>query len=415
MAGKRPCPCCNEPYSDSQIRRHLKSQRERLARELANRFDNDEDNDKGAGVGVGVGAGNDERGDGAADGAIIEGEGDVGLGDEDVHMGAHPAAEMGPDDAGPAPANAPRADAPRGVIGDYAPIRGIVQNPPVIIDDRGELPEESDGSDDENENGEEGEPEYIEHDLPLNLDPLNEPRIADEEMRRILALELGGLAANKWDGMHAIYRPGTKILFASWPPAFIRIFRARHGLIFATDAVGRSDCPPKLLPSAASGFSRILRAPRQTAAQIEARIEAGSITRYGRVRLTEEDDRIRTAALIDKDPIARDDSFIKYDLVPDDDASEYSGSDHPYLEAQYDRLLDIYHLRFNNINGTRKEFLLGWVQVCETGALDAGLSQNPYVTFDMDQIVRLSPQMINMQTVVAVVGRLHITGHMGDS
>ncbi|KAG8792360.1 hypothetical protein FRC12_006286 [Ceratobasidium sp. 428] len=106
MDDKRPCPCCNEPYSESQIRRHLKIQRERLARELANRF-----NDEGTSVCVGVGvvANNNEGGNGAADGAIIEGEGDVGLGDEYLHIGelAHIAAEMGPNNAGPALANAP--------------------------------------------------------------------------------------------------------------------------------------------------------------------------------------------------------------------------------------------------------------------------------------------------------------------
>ncbi|KAG8768120.1 hypothetical protein FRC12_005755 [Ceratobasidium sp. 428] len=149
----------------------------------------------------------------------------------------------------------------------------------------------------------------------------------------------------------------------------------------------------------------------QTAAQIAARIEANSITRYGRVRLTGDGDRIRTAALIDNDPIARDNSFIKYDLVPDDNASDFSGSDHPYLEAQYARLLDIYHLWFNHTNGTREEYLLGRVQVCETGGLDAGLPENPYVTFKMDDMLRLSPQIINMKTVVVAVGRVHITGH----
>ncbi|KAG8792358.1 hypothetical protein FRC12_006284 [Ceratobasidium sp. 428] len=64
-----------------------------------------------------------------------------------------------------------------------------------------------------------------------------------------------------------------------------------------------------------------------------------------------------------------------------------------------------------NINGTREDLLLGWVQVCETGGLDARLPQNPYVTFNMDQMVRLSPQMINMKPVIAVVGKVHIAGH----
>ncbi|KAG8776860.1 hypothetical protein FRC12_000651 [Ceratobasidium sp. 428] len=198
---------------------HLKIQRERLAGELPNHFNNDDGNGEGAGVGAGVGGdeggdegdnggdeGDNEGGNGAADDGIVEGEGDMGLGDEDLEL-ANLAAEIGPDDAGPAPDDAPWADAPHGVIGDYAPVQGIRQNPPVIINDWDEPPEESDGSDDEGENegegeGEgEGDPEYIEHNLPLELNPLDEPRLADDQICRILVHELGDLADEEWAGM----------------------------------------------------------------------------------------------------------------------------------------------------------------------------------------------------------------------
>jgi hypothetical protein len=45
--------------------------------------------------------------------------------------------------------------------------------------------------------------------------------------------------------------------------------------------------------------------------EIQARINLESITRYGRFRMTGDGDNIRTAVLIDSDPIARDNSYVK--------------------------------------------------------------------------------------------------------
>jgi hypothetical protein len=45
--------------------------------------------------------------------------------------------------------------------------------------------------------------------------------------------------------------------------------------------------------------------------EIQARIDPESITRYGRFRMTGDGDNMRTAALIDSDPIARDNSYVK--------------------------------------------------------------------------------------------------------
>jgi hypothetical protein len=45
--------------------------------------------------------------------------------------------------------------------------------------------------------------------------------------------------------------------------------------------------------------------------EIQARIDPESIIRYGRFRMTGDGDNVRTAALIDRDPIARDNSYVK--------------------------------------------------------------------------------------------------------
>jgi hypothetical protein len=49
--------------------------------------------------------------------------------------------------------------------------------------------------------------------------------------------------------------------------------------------------------------------------ELQKRIEPHSIIRYGRFRMTGDGDRIRTAALIDNDPIARDNSYVKVHIL----------------------------------------------------------------------------------------------------
>jgi hypothetical protein len=70
--------------------------------------------------------------------------------------------------------------------------------------------------------------------------------------------------------------------------------------------------------------------------EVQARIDLESVTRYSQFRMTGYGDNIRTAVLIDSDPIARDNSYVKvctlsiylpfsaymhsssqYDLLPD--------------------------------------------------------------------------------------------------
>lgn len=48
--------------------------------------------------------------------------------------------------------------------------------------------------------------------------------------------------------------------------------------------------------------------------EVQARIDPESIIRYGRFRMAGDGDKMRTAKLIDCDPIARDNSFIKVSL-----------------------------------------------------------------------------------------------------
>ncbi|KAG8766441.1 hypothetical protein FRC12_006883 [Ceratobasidium sp. 428] len=401
MAGKRKCPCCDEDDSESQIRRHLKIQRERITRELASRFNDNEGDDGG-------GYGNDKCGNDAIFGGADEGDGGMDLGDAGM--------EVSDDD--------PLPDRPHGAVEDYAPVRGTVQNPPVIYEEWHEPPvDEADDSEDEGEDEDniERDPAYVEHDVPLGLNPLDEPGPPDEDIQRMLELDFEDSAAEEWHGMYARY-----ISRRAWTPKKTlpslskpRVnWKYEHGVQASSREVTYPEFPTVVLgtpirrvPLEQPLTRHLTRcfghfSPEQNTAQLTECIEADSIIRYGRLRLAGDGDRIRTAALVDNDPIARDNSFVK----AHDNASDVTGTDDPYLEPRYARLLDIYHVWFNKVDGTPERFLLGHIQVCEAGGLNVALPENPYVTFNIDNMTRLSSQIINLLTVVAAVGRAHIAG-----
>ncbi|KAG9089977.1 hypothetical protein FS749_000913 [Ceratobasidium sp. UAMH 11750] len=149
--------------------------------------------------------------------------------------------------------------------------------------------------------------------------------------------------------------------------------------------------------------------PGLTRPQIEARIDRDSIVRYGRFRMPGSD-RIRTASAIrnNSEEIARDNSFVKFDLLPDANAVFQNRADQPFRQTQYGRLLDIYYVELTKDDGTREPFLLASVTICNTGGLDAALPQNPVVTFDGAQMERASPDIILARTIFAVVGRVRV-------
>jgi hypothetical protein len=101
--------------------------------------------------------------------------------------------------------------------------------------------------------------------------------------------------------------------------------------------------------------------------EIQARIDLESITRYSRFHMTGDGDNIHTAVLIDSDPIARDNSYVKvytlfihlpfiaythsssqYDLLPDANTAYRNQPDVAYRQTQYGRMLDIYHVMFTH-------------------------------------------------------------------
>ncbi|KAG8684518.1 hypothetical protein FRC08_013646 [Ceratobasidium sp. 394] len=202
--GKETCPCCGRRMDPRQVQRHLKDVRERQAAELRLQY------------GGGVGAGNDETQGNthpvvAAAGEQIDVPAAAG-GHEDMHVDddigmdnpetEEPVVEAPPNDAGLATPNA-GADAP------LRPALGLRRNPPVTIEDwpdveanPGLLGDEDEDEDelegDEPIDGPDRDPPYVEHNIPPGLDPIDEPRLADDDIREILQRHLGDLAAQQW-------------------------------------------------------------------------------------------------------------------------------------------------------------------------------------------------------------------------
>ncbi|CAE6541180.1 unnamed protein product [Rhizoctonia solani] len=150
--------------------------------------------------------------------------------------------------------------------------------------------------------------------------------------------------------------------------------------------------------------------------EISARISTKSLVRYGRLRLAGDGDRMRTASLIDKDRTgtARDNSYIKYDLLPDRNTRFRYRDDEPFRRTYYGRLLDIYYVEFveqeeQEATETRpaipckvEPYILARVQECDTDGRDAA---DPRVR--LVKYTKLStPDIIHASTISAVIGRV---------
>ncbi|KAG8752107.1 hypothetical protein FRC11_008688 [Ceratobasidium sp. 423] len=86
--------------------------------------------------------------------------------------------------------------------------------------------------------------------------------------------------------------------------------------------------------------------PGCTLNQLRSDIAADSLVRYGRFHITEGGDTLRTAISIEHDPVAQDNSYVKYDLLPDRNAAFRRRPDDPMRQVQYGQLLDIYYVEY---------------------------------------------------------------------
>ncbi|KAG8735380.1 hypothetical protein FRC10_010677 [Ceratobasidium sp. 414] len=117
-------------------------------------------------------------------------------------------------------------------------------------------------------------------------------------------------------------------------------------------------------------------------------------------------DRICTASAVGTDPDFRDNSFVRYALLPDTNAAFRNRLDVPVRQTNYGQVLDIFYIEFleDPENNIRRPYLLACVQGCETGGLDAALPENPLVMY----CKLTSPYIIHIDTIEAVIGRIKV-------
>ncbi|KAG8741783.1 hypothetical protein FRC10_002418 [Ceratobasidium sp. 414] len=126
--------------------------------------------------------------------------GDMGTENVEVEELVQLAIEMPPNEANLVVHNT-------GVEVPLDPAHGLRRNLPITIVDWPDPeadPEAEDEllDDDEPVVGPDRDPEYVEHDIPPGLDPIDEPRLADDVMRDILQRHLGDLAVQQWVDMY---------------------------------------------------------------------------------------------------------------------------------------------------------------------------------------------------------------------
>lgn len=94
---------------------------------------------------------------------------------------------------------------------DLPAAHGLRRNPPVTIEDWPDPEDDSatsgDEVADEPVDGPDRDPEYIERNEPLGLNPEDEPAINDDDLRALLEAELGDLADEEWIDMCRDFPP----------------------------------------------------------------------------------------------------------------------------------------------------------------------------------------------------------------
>ncbi|KAG9088790.1 hypothetical protein FRC06_001851 [Ceratobasidium sp. 370] len=148
--------------------------------------------------------------------------------------------------------------------------------------------------------------------------------------------------------------------------------------------------------------------PGITSWELHKRVNWDTLVRYGHFRLASIGDRVRVADLPEQDPIAHDNLYIQYELLPDRNADDDAASDVAMRVIYYSRIRDIFYVEYirNQAINKQKQYLLIRVEECTTEGLDATLPENPIVPYN-----RLdTPEVINLGAVQAAVGRIKIGG-----
>ncbi|KAF8599003.1 hypothetical protein BDV93DRAFT_560783 [Ceratobasidium sp. AG-I] len=159
--------------------------------------------------------------------------------------------------------------------------------------------------------------------------------------------------------------------------------------------------------------------PGRSAAQLKSMVRRDSLVRYGSVRIAGSGDKMRTFNPKYDNPVARDNTYVRYTLFPYANAAFRHRPDVPQREIQYGQLTDIFKVNISDPDGSSSDsddtmsddsnttthsdkfLLLARLLPCDTQGRDAT---------HHDEIVRydntLTPIMVDLRTIEAVIGRI---------
>ncbi|KAG9075322.1 hypothetical protein FRC06_010152, partial [Ceratobasidium sp. 370] len=144
--------------------------------------------------------------------------------------------------------------------------------------------------------------------------------------------------------------------------------------------------------------------PRPTRQQLLDKIDWNTLVRYGHFHMTSMRDQVCAADLIRNDSIAHDNSFIRYELLPDANTNCPNERDQAVHRIYYGPARNIFYVKFiwDPVSNIRVPYLLVCVKECNTRGLDASDPENLIVTYN-----RLdTPEIINLGTVHTAIGRV---------
>ncbi|KAF8601263.1 hypothetical protein BDV93DRAFT_510182 [Ceratobasidium sp. AG-I] len=222
-----PCPICGDLLSARQLSRHRAHYRLELEQNLAMLDDQDDPALHNAGLAhTGVGPVLDGADPGPGDIGMVEQEDEEADNDGDAYAAEDEDEGEDKDESEDEDIGSqgkvryllePDAVADMSLVEDdnelpapppqLPPAHGLRQNPPVTIEDWPDPDDSSANSDNDGgpvDNGEQ-DPPYIERDVPLRLDPNDEPALDDNDLLALLEAELGDLADEEWIDMCKCY------------------------------------------------------------------------------------------------------------------------------------------------------------------------------------------------------------------
>ncbi|CCO36849.1 hypothetical protein BN14_10996 [Rhizoctonia solani AG-1 IB] len=159
----------------------------------------------------------------------------------------------------------------------------------------------------------------------------------------------------------------------------------------------------QLMNQLVSYFQVVLSGQNLSLAELANLIQTDSIVRYGRVRIANGGDSMRTSDSIYNMENARNSSYVRFNMFPDRNTARRRADDDPFRQVNYGELLDIFYVELKDHGDPDigRTFLLARVLLCQLLKWKDG-SKEVVEYKEMES----SPRIINLLTIESTIGRV---------